>query len=1275
MWRQIAVSGVAAAFLVLSSAGFAAPPVLEVSPTYLEFSAYEDGNNPENQIISIWRGGGNGPLNWEVTEDCNWLTVNPTSGKSMGEVDDVNVIVDISGLSAGSYNCQLTVDAGTAVNSPQIIDVNLIVIGPILELSATQFEFTAFEGGANPADQILTISNIGVGTLNWQIAEDCNWLMADPNSGSSTGEADDVNVGVDITSLTRGIYDCQLTLSDSNASNSPQIVDVDLTVIGPEIQLSATQFEFTATEGGANPNDQILGISNIGGGTLNWEITEDCNWLTAEPNSGSSTAEADDANLGVDITALTGGTYDCQLTVSDSNASNSPQIVDIDLLVHDADGRLYVPSEYPTIQAAIDAASPGDTVIIAEGTYTGTGNRDLDFGGKAIIVQSTDPEDPCVVAATIIDCNGNVADPHRGFYFHTGEDSNSIVSGLTIKNGYVYDANGGGIYCSGSSPIIENCIIRDNIAQAWNGNSSIPYGGDVHGGGIYCSSLSNSTIINTRIINNKALGGNGGIGGWDPPLISGEGGDGYGGGVYCSPDTNLTITICTIANNEAKGGNGINSSLMYSDTKGGEAYGGGIYSASNSNLRIENSSISSNKVSGSASGSDNHYGGPEDGAYGYGAGICCDTNSTVTIRDSKVNNNTVKGGRGGESMSYDGGNGGIAYGGGIYCNTNSKLTIENCTAALNTASGGKGADTFSTVPGDGGDAYGAGIYCNTNTESTITNCTNIYNQASGGSGGIRSEAPPGSDGNSYGGGIYYNAGGTKIIKDSIVRLNSPEQMAGQNCNNVSYSNIGDGTCSGGTGNIDSDPCFVSGPLGDYYLSQIVAGQAVDSPCVDAGSDTAANLGLDYLVTTRTDQWVDVGIVDMGYHYPLGMGSADIDENWHVDLFDFAILGGDWGRCSEPYDSNCIAMGLAGDIASDYYVDMKDLAVLVDCWLDCYVTEASNPSPADNQGNIWIEPVLSWSAGKGAVNHDVYFGTDYNDVNDATTASAEYMGRQDANSWDVNNYDMNGLDYDTSYYWRIDEVGAACVKEGGVWGFTTYGEPNQYIISHWKFDEGSGSTAYDSTGDNDGTLVNGPAWTVGQIDGALDFDGTNDYVTVAHDRSLDISGVTLSAWVKLNDDVNSQNIVGKTASGGDSADGGYNLIFSSSTGYSDGTFRLVFKKANGTGGTGGGNYGTNTNWDRVVSEKNNWQTDTWYHVAATWDGTTNSASLKMYVDGVPDANHTANQAAIKIAFNDLQIGRSLHTSPMNQFDGAIDDARIYDRALFAGEVWQLYQEGL
>jgi hypothetical protein len=83
---------------------------------------------------------------------------------------------------------------------------------------------------------------------------------------------------------------------------------------------------------------------------------------------------------------------------------------------------------------------------------------------------------------------------------------------------------------------------------------------------------------------------------------------------------------------------------------------------------------------------------------------------------------------------------------------------------------------------------------------------------------------------------------------------------------VTYCCVRDWTI-GGLGNISDDPLFTTGPLGDYYLSCEGAGQAYDSPAIDAGSDTSQNLGLDKF-TTRTDGGFDKGTVDMGYHYPV-----------------------------------------------------------------------------------------------------------------------------------------------------------------------------------------------------------------------------------------------------------------------------------------------------------------------------------------------------------------------------------------------------------------------
>jgi len=89
-------------------------------------------------------------------------------------------------------------------------------------------------------------------------------------------------------------------------------------------------------------------------------------------------------------------------------------------------------SPFATIQHGLDTAAPGDTVEVADGTYTGPGNRDLDFLGKTLVLRSVS-DDPL---ACIVDCEGTPGDPHFGFWFHSGEDTTAVVRGFTVTNAY-----------------------------------------------------------------------------------------------------------------------------------------------------------------------------------------------------------------------------------------------------------------------------------------------------------------------------------------------------------------------------------------------------------------------------------------------------------------------------------------------------------------------------------------------------------------------------------------------------------------------------------------------------------------------------------------------------------------------------------------------------------------------------------------------------------------------------------------------------------------------
>ncbi|MHC4648218.1 MAG: LamG-like jellyroll fold domain-containing protein, partial [Planctomycetota bacterium] len=89
-----------------------------------------------------------------------------------------------------------------------------------------------------------------------------------------------------------------------------------------------------------------------------------------------------------------------------------------------------------------------------------------------------------------------------------------------------------------------------------------------------------------------------------------------------------------------------------------------------------------------------------------------------------------------------------------------------------------------------------------------------------------------------------------------------------------------------------------------------------------------------------------------------------------------------------------------------------------------------PDPSDGQKDVPRDAILTWKPGDYAAGHDVYFGTDWNDVNDAVTTSSVYKG-----SYGPNEYNPSGLELDTAYYWRIDEVNGPNTWKGNVWRFT------------------------------------------------------------------------------------------------------------------------------------------------------------------------------------------------------------------------------------------------
>ncbi|MEK7727954.1 MAG: choice-of-anchor V domain-containing protein, partial [candidate division KSB1 bacterium] len=211
-----------------------------------------------------------------------------------------------------------------------------ITAKPTISRTPPAMPFSATVGGDNPPPQTLQISNSGGGTLNWTASDNQNWLSLTPTSGSSIGGAtNNVTVSVNIASLPAGTHSGRITIIDPNATNSPQFTDVTLNLAAPapSITRNPGNMFFTAVVGSTTPLNQTLQISNGGGGTLNWNVTDNQSWITLNSSSGSSTGEADPVTVTVNPSGLPVGTHTGLITITAAGASNSPQTTSVQLVI------------------------------------------------------------------------------------------------------------------------------------------------------------------------------------------------------------------------------------------------------------------------------------------------------------------------------------------------------------------------------------------------------------------------------------------------------------------------------------------------------------------------------------------------------------------------------------------------------------------------------------------------------------------------------------------------------------------------------------------------------------------------------------------------------------------------------------------------------------------------------------------------------------------------------------------------------------------------------
>jgi hypothetical protein len=304
-------------------------------------------------------------------------------------------------------------------------------------------------------------------------------------------------------------------------------------------------------------------------------------------------------------------------------------------------------------------------------------------------------------------------------------------------------------------------------------------------------------------------------------------------------------------------------------------------------------------------------------------------------------------------------------------------------------------------------------------------------------------------------------------------------------------------------------------------------------------------------------------------------------------------------------------------------------------------KAYNPIPADGAKFINTDVILNWTAGFGTKLHTVYFGDNFDDVNNAAGGLPQ----------GTKSYTPSSLELNKTYYWRVDEFDAVSTYKGDVWSFRTIPiititDPN--LVSWWKFDEGSGTNALDWSGHNNHSAVMGnPQWVAGYDGEALEFDGADDYVSLPIGSAISaLKNSTFTMWVNFSNAGGSWQRIFDFGSSTT-----VNMFLTPRIGM-DGQMRFAIT----TGGSGAEEQATAS--DTLTSG--------WHHVAVMFNS--NTRTITLYLDSEVVARRTAATLTPSDLGNTTNnwLGRSQYTADA-YFRGSLDDFRIYDYTLSQAEV--------
>lgn len=414
------------------------------------------------------------------------------------------ILLDVSPDAAGTFTLEFSVIDTILTDSTG--DVDSIPITGYLPATIV----IAPDCNGNRVPDALDISKgTSIDCDHNNIPDDCVPVNRDCNS-NRIPDSCEIEINPSLDCNRNGILDsCIFLESDCNDNNIPDLCDT-VNETSADCNNNGIPDECMELETDCNQNG-IPDACDIDRGT-----SRDCN-----KNSKPDTCDDDCNGNGI--------ADECDIADRTSRDRDDNNIPD------ECQNLLMVPESFPTIQSAIDQAIDGDTILIADGVYTGAGNVNIDIRGKSIVILGEGGPENCILDA---------AGEQAGFFVQRGETNHTRIEGLTIKN-----AVNAGIICFRSSPTIRNCIITHNgpiaggILAIINSDPVIENclitdnRSGFSGGGIRCTDRSHPTIRHCIIANNRA--------------------DEFGGGVFVvSGDSILTHTTI-IHNQSIDGGGGI----------------------------------------------------------------------------------------------------------------------------------------------------------------------------------------------------------------------------------------------------------------------------------------------------------------------------------------------------------------------------------------------------------------------------------------------------------------------------------------------------------------------------------------------------------------------------------------------------------------------------------------------------------------------------------------------------------------------------------------------